>query len=185
MPSHIATAPGAAASLDALLYNICEAGDGVLVPGPFWNGFDWLFNVRSGVQPVTVNVNSLDRTFTTDLIPAMAQTMGTTTRPIKALVLTNPHNPFGQCYPKSVIEECIKFCQSRNIHFVSDEVYGMSGFSADGFADPVPFVSALSVDTRLLDCDPSRVHVVWSTSKDFGCSGFRMVSQIIHLSILS
>lgn len=35
--SHIATAPGGAASLDALLYNICEHGDGVLVPGPFWS----------------------------------------------------------------------------------------------------------------------------------------------------
>lgn len=37
--SHIATAPGAAASLDALLYNICEPGDGVLVPGPFWSEY--------------------------------------------------------------------------------------------------------------------------------------------------
>lgn len=36
---HIATAPGAAASLDALLYNICEPGDGVLVPSPFWSEF--------------------------------------------------------------------------------------------------------------------------------------------------
>lgn len=34
---HIATAPGAAFALDALLYNICEPGDGVLVPGPFWS----------------------------------------------------------------------------------------------------------------------------------------------------
>lgn len=34
--SHIATAPGAAGCLDALLYNICNAGDGVLIPGPQW-----------------------------------------------------------------------------------------------------------------------------------------------------
>jgi gliotoxin/aspirochlorine biosynthesis aminotransferase len=35
--THLATAPGAASSLDALLYNICEPGDGVLVPGPYWS----------------------------------------------------------------------------------------------------------------------------------------------------
>lgn len=40
VPTHLATAPGAAASLDALLYNICEPMDGVLVPGPFWSKSD-------------------------------------------------------------------------------------------------------------------------------------------------
>jgi len=176
-PSHLAVAPGAASSLDALLYNICEAGDGVLVPGPFWNAFDWLFNVRSGVQPVAVNVDSIKETFTTSLISAMAKVLENPPRPIKALILTNPQNPFGQCYPTSVIEECIKFCHERGIHFVSDEVYALSSFSSDTFPDPVPFVSALSIDVEGLGCDPSRVHVVWSVSKDLGSSGFRLVSS--------
>ena len=35
--SHLATAPGAASCLDALFYNICDAGDGVLIPGPYWS----------------------------------------------------------------------------------------------------------------------------------------------------
>ena len=35
--SHLATAPGAASCLDALFYNICDPGDGILVPGPFWS----------------------------------------------------------------------------------------------------------------------------------------------------
>lgn len=35
--AHLTTAPGAASSLDGLLYNICEPGDGVLVPGPYWS----------------------------------------------------------------------------------------------------------------------------------------------------
>ncbi|KAJ5427440.1 PLP-dependent transferase [Penicillium cf. griseofulvum] len=36
-PAHIATAPGAASCLDALLYTLCDPGDGVLVPGPYWS----------------------------------------------------------------------------------------------------------------------------------------------------
>jgi aspartate/methionine/tyrosine aminotransferase len=35
--SHIATAPGAASCLDALLHTLCDPGDGVLVPGPYWS----------------------------------------------------------------------------------------------------------------------------------------------------
>lgn len=171
--SHIATAPGGAASLDALLYNICEPGDGVLVPGPFWNGFDWLFGVRSGVQPVAVTVPFED-TFTRNLIPCLVDVLENSSRPIKGLVLTNPHNPFGQCYSRDIIEECIKFCNERKIHYISDEVYGVSQFSSDSFPNPVPFVSTLSIDVKALGCDSSRVHVVWSISKDFGSSGFRM-----------
>lgn len=33
----VVVAPGAAACLDAILYNICDAGDGVLVPCPYWS----------------------------------------------------------------------------------------------------------------------------------------------------
>lgn len=36
---HIATAPGAASCLDAFLYTVCDPGDGVLVPGPYWSMF--------------------------------------------------------------------------------------------------------------------------------------------------
>lgn len=133
------------------------------------------------MQPVVVNVDNLRETFTTDLIRHMAKVMDTAPRPIKGLVLTNPHNPFGQCYPKNVIEECIKFCHKRGIHFISDEVYGVSAFPSDTFPDPVPFVSALSIDVKGLGCDPSRVHTIWSISKDFGSSGFRLASLINSL----
>lgn len=108
---------------------------------------------------------------------------------IKALVITNPHNPFAQCYPPEVLRECLRFCHNHGLHLVSDEVYAMSSF--DSSPALPPFVSALSllanfpetdVEERHLGkvvIDPSRVHVIWSMSKDFGCSGLRMVGQFI------
>lgn len=33
---HIVTAPGAARCLETLLFNICDTGDAVLVPSPYW-----------------------------------------------------------------------------------------------------------------------------------------------------
>lgn len=139
------------------------------------DGFDWLFSVRSGVQPVTVNVDNIEETFTASLIPKLEAAYKHSENPIKALVLTNPHNPFGQCYPRSVIEECIKFCYKQKIHFVSDEVYAVSELDNPSSTSPVPFISALAIDVASIGCDPSRVHVIWSISKDFGSSGFRMV----------
>ncbi|RYP47127.1 hypothetical protein DL768_006770 [Monosporascus sp. mg162] len=171
---HLATAPGAAFSLDALLYNICNPGDGLLVPTPCWNGFDWLLNVRSSVQPVFVPVENFDDVFTSKLIPALETAFIGSTWPIKGLLFTNPHNPFGQCYPEDIIVEVTKFCDRKKIHFISDEIYALSGFSNPEIKEPVPFVSALQLDVRGLGCDLSRVHTLWSISKDLGSSGLRM-----------
>jgi aspartate/methionine/tyrosine aminotransferase len=35
--SHISVAAGASACLNDLMYSICEPGDAVLVPGPYWS----------------------------------------------------------------------------------------------------------------------------------------------------
>ncbi|KAF3058033.1 putative inactive 1-aminocyclopropane-1-carboxylate synthase-like protein 2 [Daldinia childiae] len=180
---HIATAPGAAFALDALLYNICEPGDAVLVPGPFWNGFDWLLNVKASVQPVLVNVDTFENVFTTQLIPSLEKAFSESTYPIKGLLFTNPHNPFGRCYPESVIKECIKFCNAKNIHFISDELYALSAFESQDQPTPEPFVSVLQLDIEALGCDQSRVHTIWSTSKDFGSSGLRMVSSAFSMRL--
>jgi aspartate/methionine/tyrosine aminotransferase len=174
--AHLSTAPGAAGCIDALLYNICEDGDGVLVPGPYWNGFDFSMRVRSAVNPVVVTLPSLDASFTNELGEALERTYQTSTCPIKALMITNPHNPLAVCYSKSVLEECLRFCNRHDIHFISDELYALSIFQSPDLPEPQPFVSALSLDLDRIGANKSRVHVVWSTSKDFGQSGFRMVS---------
>ncbi|GIK07526.1 hypothetical protein Aspvir_003192 [Aspergillus viridinutans] len=172
--AHIATAPGAASCLDALLYTICDPGDAVLVPAPYWNGFDFQFRVRASVTPLPVNCSSFARTFSLDLLVALEEAIENATSPVKALVLTNPHNPFAQCYPREVIEACLQFCERHDLHLISDEVYALSIFdSADSKGLP-PFVSALSLNPVALDCAPHRVHVIWSISKDFGSSGIRL-----------
>lgn len=144
-------------------------------------GFDFHFRIRANVNIIVVNLPTFSLTLTSALLPALASAFSSAPDPkrIKALVLTNPHNPFGQCYPVNVLLECVRFCSAHAIHFISDEVYAMSGFASS--AEPaVPFFSVLALDlstpvTEDEKVDRSRVHVVWSISKDFGSSGIRMV----------
>ncbi|EFE29743.1 aminotransferase GliI [Trichophyton benhamiae CBS 112371] len=182
-PDHVATAPGAATCLNTFLYNTCEPGEGVLVPAPFWNGFDWLFTARSSAVPVMVHVEKSEDTLTAQLIPALEKAYSESKIPIRGLLLTNPHNPFGQCYPKSVLEDCIKFCHGKGIHYISDEVYALSSFENPEIPDAAPFVSALQIDVARLGCDLSRVHTFWSTSKDFGSNGFRVANKEMHVAL--
>ncbi|KLJ12158.1 hypothetical protein EMPG_09586 [Blastomyces silverae] len=173
-PHHIVAGSGTNSCLDTLLYKLCDPEDGVLVPGPYWNGDEVDFRTRSSVQSVLVKTEKFTDIFTLNLIPKMEQAMDNATCRIRALILTNPHILFGQCYPQEVLEACLKFCQRREIHMISDEVYAMTTFSCAEISDPTPFISVLSLDASALQCDRSRIHMIWGTSKDFGVSGCRM-----------
>ncbi|MCJ1436772.1 hypothetical protein MMC27_006154 [Xylographa pallens] len=177
---HVVIAPGAAACLDAILYNICDAGDGVLIPCPYWNGYDNFFRAHSGVVPVSVVLPGFEDSLSSALIAALERTLRSSTRPIKALVLSNPHNPLGRCYSRDVLEQCFKFCQQHQLHLISDEVFALSVYGPHDLPNLPPFVSALSVDPDLLGCDKTKIHVVWSTSKDLAASGIRLGCTVTH-----
>ncbi|KAL4767463.1 PLP-dependent transferase [Aspergillus nidulans var. acristatus] len=151
--SHVVAGPGATACLTALLSSICGPGDAVIVPGSYWNEFS-----------------------APGLLACLQQAYTAATlcnKPVRAVVLTNPHNPSGRCYSLCALECAARFCQDNNMHLVSDEVYALSSFAPakDGGEG---FVSVLALDLHSLGVESARIHMVWSTSKDFGSSGFRM-----------
>ena len=95
---------------------------------------------------------------------------------IKALLLSNPHNPLGRCFSREELEACLRFCEQKNIHLISDEVFGLMNFESFDVPSTEEFVSVLSLDVQSLGCDLSRVHTIWSPSKVFALSGLRLVS---------
>lgn len=106
------------------------------------------------------SVPNFDRTLTLELLPALDEAIKNTHRPVRALVLTNPHNLFGQCYPLNVIEACLQFCERHDIHFISDEVYALSNFASIDSHDKAAFKSVLQVDPDALGVKRSRVYLV-------------------------
>jgi aspartate/methionine/tyrosine aminotransferase len=89
-----------------------------------------------------------------------------------------------------VLDALLQFCQQADIHFLSDEIYALSTFGradaqaigeptqrdAKSFTSPsAHFVSVLSRDLERLGVQASRVHILYSISKDLGCSGLRLV----------
>jgi ABC-type Fe3+ transport system permease subunit len=76
----------------------------------------------------------------------------------------------------------MEFCQEHGLHLIVDEIYALTDLNTPPSKAPA-FVSALSLTEPLVPSgavkvDPSRVHVVWSASKLFGMSGFRVVSTV-------
>ncbi|KAL2869632.1 O-methyltransferase gliM [Aspergillus lucknowensis] len=138
------------------------------------DGFDFHFSVRADVHPVAAPIRDLHDAFNPDvLLESLTETFDTSPYPIRALVLTNPGNPLGHCYSPETLRRCARFCHDRGMHLICDEVFALSYFGgADSKA--TPFQSIVSSDLSAIGCHLSRVHVVWSMSKDFGCSGLRI-----------
>ena len=139
-------------------------------------GYDAFFTGHSGVTPLGVDVPDFEDSLGPALIDALENALQTSEQRIRALVLSNPHNPLGRCYSKDVLKRCIQFCEKHDIHLVSDEVFGLSEFDAPDLENAPKFTSILSIDPELLGADPTRIHLIWSLSKDFAASGVRLVS---------
>lgn len=104
-----------------------------------------------------ISLNKSSRPLDQSLLPALDRAMSTAPDKsrIRALVMTNPHNPFGQCYPIRVLEEVVNFCKERNIHYISDELYALSQFADNRFVSALgfstmkqPLSTATSIDNH-------------------------------------
>ncbi|KAI0858312.1 aminotransferase GliI-like protein [Xylaria cubensis] len=166
---------GAAGSLDSLAWSLCDPGEGILIPCPYHSGaYEVFLNVHTGVVPIPVSVDSLDDVFGEGMIPTLERGLRGATVPVKAVVVTNPHNPLGRCYSKKNLIELMQFCQRNNLHFISDEVFALSEHGCTDLRLPRKFTSALAIDATAHGCDASRTHVIWSMSKDLGATGARL-----------
>ncbi|XP_048401051.1 1-aminocyclopropane-1-carboxylate synthase-like protein 1 isoform X2 [Stegostoma tigrinum] len=157
-------------SLSAVL---CDPGDKILLPSPYYGVIkDDIFHY-SAVKPLLVHLESKvtdEETRPFQLTVGklensmqIAKLQGTR---VTAMILTNPHNPLGDIYSAKEMREFLEFANRYKLHVIVDEVYMLSIFG-----DVDSFQSVLSFDKLP---DPQRTHVMWGISKDFAASGIRV-----------
>ncbi|UPX15483.1 uncharacterized protein EKO05_0005929 [Ascochyta rabiei] len=175
---HIALTAGASDAIEHAVHALCDEGDSIIVPGPYWPGFELLVSTRAKVN-IIIAQSPTYTNYTSYLVPSLqaAYDFSPVKKRIKAVLLSNPSNPLGRCYSKSVLIECMEFCQERGLHLISDELYALTDLGHIKKGEE--FVSVLSLTEPLMPegaikVDPTRVHVVWSASKLFGVSGLRV-----------
>ncbi|KAK5996201.1 1-aminocyclopropane-1-carboxylate synthase-like protein 1 [Cladobotryum mycophilum] len=176
-PAHISVTNGCSSAIEHLSWAFANPGEGFLLGQPYYGTFPADVSERPGAKVVPVPFHDVDP-FGNEAVAKYeealqrAEAEGTK---IAGLILCNPHNPLGRCYPREVIIQLMQLCQKHEINFISDEIYGLSVWenTIDTHPLPVPFDSCLSIDTAGI-IDPSRVHVIWGMSKDFGANGIRL-----------
>lgn len=146
------------------------------------------FDVHFPLTPRVVIVNPAPKDSpANDMGPEIVASLEETIRQLsstkkpRAIVVTNPHNPTGRVYDRTVLEDLAILCQRHSMLLIVDEVYALSR-CAPTRTKGTSFRSAVSLDLNALGVDAKRVVTVWGTSKDFGSSGIRIVRPLLHFA---
>ncbi|KAH7254519.1 pyridoxal phosphate-dependent transferase [Fusarium solani] len=166
---------GVGQAIEVSGFSICDKGDGVLLARPYYGNFPIDLGYRVEAKTIGVSFEETDpfgletiKVYEKALADAQAQGIR-----VKALLLCNPHNPLGRCYPRQVIEAYMKFCQKHSLHLISDEIYALSVWRNPEFPDAPEFTSVLAINPDGI-IDRNLIHVFWGMSKDFGSNGIRL-----------
>ncbi|KAI5920330.1 putative acc synthase [Camillea tinctor] len=183
LEKEIIVLPRVVAVIDSLAWSICNDGEGIIVPMPFYTGFKPAVSERARGVLIPASFQCLegyrclDDVFAPEmnrkaLENALLQATQSGVK-VRAVLLSNPHNPLGRCYPAASLKEIARFCGRNNLHLICDEVFAMSVYHNSQAADLAPFTSilALELDDSI---DRHLVHVAYGMGKDFSATGLRL-----------
>jgi bifunctional pyridoxal-dependent enzyme with beta-cystathionase and maltose regulon repressor activities len=139
--THLIAGSGAGAMISQFVRAVADPSDGVLIVGPYYGSFDRDVVLMNDVKCITVETSlptpsspsssgcsesyELEENMSMKEIDRLedahkkCEEEGTR---IKAVVLCNPQNPIGRCYPRSVLIAYAKFCERHNLHLLSGEL---------------------------------------------------------------
>ncbi|KAF8034272.1 LOW QUALITY PROTEIN: hypothetical protein BT93_C0539 [Corymbia citriodora subsp. variegata] len=148
-PSKIVLTAGATSANETIIFCLAEAGDAILIPTPYYPGFDRDLKWRTGADIVPIHS------------PMASKSL--------LVLITNPSNPLGTTMTRAELDLLMEFIVEKQIHLVSDEIYSGTVFSSPNYTSTMEVLSKYE-KAEVWDS----VHVVYSLSKDFGLPGFRV-----------
>ncbi len=128
-PSQILVSNGAKHSIFNTLAAICNKGDEVIIPAPYWVSYPEMVKL---VDATPVIINTTEKN---DFKMTPAQLRRAITKKTKALILCSPSNPTGSVYSREEIEELARILHKADVYVIADEIYekviydGMEHFS--------------------------------------------------------
>ncbi|MEW6061770.1 MAG: pyridoxal phosphate-dependent aminotransferase [Bacteroidota bacterium] len=128
-PSQILISNGAKHSIYNALQAICNKGDEVIIPAPYWVSYPEMVKL---VDAVPVIVRTTEKT---DFKMSSRQLKKAITKKTKALILCSPSNPTGSVYSPEELQAIGEVVEQTGIYVIADEIYekviydGMKHFS--------------------------------------------------------
>lgn len=117
LPSEVIVSCGGKFALAAAVLALCEEGDEVLIPSPYWVSYPEMVRL-AGAKPVFVPTIA-EKGFAFDF-DALQRAV---TPKTKMLMFNNPVNPSGAVYDEKVTDNLAEWLKSTKILALTDEIY--------------------------------------------------------------
>lgn len=152
--SNILVSNGSKQCLYSIFQVLCDPGDQVIIPRPFWVSFSEQVRL-AGAEPVFVD--TMAHQLDCDGIEAAI------TDRTRAILINNPNNPTGAVYPRADVERVADLVRQYDLFLVSDEAYAFFVYDDAVFKSPMEFEHIRE-----------RCVAVRSFSKSYSMTGFRV-----------
>ncbi|MDD5136080.1 MAG: pyridoxal phosphate-dependent aminotransferase [Candidatus Omnitrophica bacterium] len=116
-PAQIVVSNGAKHSLNNIFQALCEEGDEVLIPSPYWLSYPAMVNM-SEAAPVFIGTSAGNNFKITEKDLAAKITKKT-----KCFVLNSPSNPAGSVYSADEMKAIAGLAVKHGFYVISDEIY--------------------------------------------------------------
>jgi 1-aminocyclopropane-1-carboxylate synthase 1/2/6 len=167
----LVVAGGATAALDIIATVLCDPGEAIAVPAPYYSGLDTDLAGRSGARLVPVPMTGPGGRLDPAELDRALHRLRRDRVPVRAVAVTSPSNPQGQVHGVATLRGLLRVAAGHDLDVIADEIYAHSVFGRQRFAS----VRDPAVRAGLpRGADPDRVHVVWGFAKDFGLPGLKV-----------
>ena len=156
--SNIVISCGAKHSLYNIIQVVCDKGDEVIIPSPYWLSYPEMVMLAEA-KPVFVETNERD-----NFKVSGATLKKSISKKTKVIILNSPSNPTGCIYSKDELKEIADIAVKNDILVISDEIYEKIIF------DGKPHVSIASINDDIF----RNTVVVNGVSKSFSMTGWRI-----------
>lgn len=140
------------------LMSICDAGDEVLVPEPFYSNYNSFAKIANA--KIVPFLTKIEDDFH---LPSKEEIVSKITDKTRCILFSNPVNPTGTIYTLEELSMLAEIAKEHDLYLISDEVYRQFVY------DDIQYISAMSME-GILD----RVILVDSISKHYSACGARI-----------
>ena len=156
-PDEIIVSCGAKHSLYNAILTLCDPGDEVLLPIPYWVTYVEQIRLAGGI-PVFINCDPKT------LQVSWEEIVSKVTDKTRLIILNNPSNPSGIVWDIEILRKIADLAVEKNIMVISDEIY--ENLVYDGAQ--IKSIASFSQEIQ------SRTIVINGVSKTFSMTGWRI-----------
>jgi len=165
--AQVVVSPGGKYSCYLAIQAVCNPGDEVLIPAPYWVSYPEMVKLSGATPRILPATQEME--FQLDL----DQLRESFTPKTKLLILNSPSNPTGTVYPAEKIRKIMELCVEHGVMVLSDEIYEYLLYDDAKHLSP----ASLSEDIA------SHVITVSGFSKTFSMTGWRLGTLVASPAI--